>query len=49
MTTVQLLLLPAFLQAALVFFLLSRLARGRVQAVRARKVNPAKAAVSAGL
>ena len=45
MTTVQLLLLPAFLQAALVFFLLSRLARGRVQAVRARKVNPAKAAV----
>jgi len=44
MTTLQLLLLPAFLQAVLAFMLVGRIGLGRTRAVRAGEVNPAKAA-----
>lgn len=44
MTTLQLLLLPAFLQAALALFLVGRIGRGRTRAVRAGTVDPATAA-----
>ncbi len=44
MSTVQLLLLPAFLLALLAFILVGRIGFGRTRAVRAGKVDPVKAA-----
>ncbi|MBM3520872.1 MAG: MAPEG family protein [Alphaproteobacteria bacterium] len=45
MTTLRLLLLPGFLQAALAFILVSRIARGRIRAVREGRASPAKVAM----
>ena len=42
MTQTQLLLLPAFVHVALVFYLLYRTGSGRVRAVRARLVKPSE-------